>query len=145
PTVIAGLKSARDGIANHAGFRIKGVAVSGNTHMSREEILATAGITGSNSLIFLDVEAARERLKGAPWIADATVLKLYPGELQIGIKEREAFALWQQDGQVSVVAADGTVLEPYHDPRMRRLPLIVGRGADAQAKDFLAVLERFPD
>ena len=28
---------------------------------------------------------------------------------------------------------------------MRQLPLIVGRGADAQAKDFLTLLERFPD
>ena len=51
-----------------------------------------------------------------PWIADATVLKLYPGELQIGIREREAFALWQKDGRVSVIADDGTVLEPYVAP-----------------------------
>jgi cell division protein FtsQ len=104
-----------------------------------------AGVTDRSALLFLDVEETRDRLKTNPWIADATVLKLYPGELQIQLKEREAFALWQQDGQVSVVAADGTVLEPYHDPRMRQLPLIVGRGADAQAKDFLTVLERFPD
>ena len=75
---------------------------------------------------------ARERLKTNPWIADATVLKLYPGELQIGIKEREAFALWQKDGRVSVIADDGTVLEPYVAPRPR--PAAAGgrqRGADA--------------
>ena len=66
-----------------------------------------------SSLLFLDVGEARERLKTNPWIADATVLKLYPGELQIGITEREAFALWQKDGRVSVIADDGTVLEPY--------------------------------
>ena len=58
----------------------------------------------------------RERLKRNPWIADATVLKLYPGALQIGIREREAFALWQKDGRVSVIADDGTVLEPYVAP-----------------------------
>ena len=73
------------------------------------------------------------------------MLKLYPGELQIGIKEREAFALWQKDGQVSVVAADGTVLEPYVAPRLVRLPLVVGSGAQARAKDFLALLDRYPE
>jgi len=144
PTVIGALKSARDAVANQAGFRITGVAISGNTHMSREEILATAGISGSNSLVFLDVEAARERLKSAAWIADATVLKLYPGELQIGVKEREAFALWQKDGRVSVIAEDGTVLEPFVAPGLMKLPLVVGAGAELRAKAFLALIERYP-
>ena len=115
-----------------------------NHHISREEVLAAAGVTGTTSLLFLDVEQTRERLKTNPWIADATVLKLYPGELQIGIKEREAFALWQKDGRVSVIADDGTVLEPYVAPRLIGLPLVVGRGAETRAKEFLALLDRYP-
>jgi cell division protein FtsQ len=145
PTILTAMKDARDGAANAAGFRIVAVALAGNNHVTREEVLAGAGVTGTASLVFLDVEQARERLKSNPWIADATVLKLYPGELQIGIKEREAFALWQKDGQVSVVAADGTVLEPYVAPRLVRLPLVVGSGAQARAKDFLALLDRYPE
>ncbi len=93
-------------------------------------------------MLFLDVEETRDRLKTSPWIAEASVLKLYPGELQIGIKEREAFAVWQQDGKVSVIADDGTVLEPFFSPGMTRLPLVVGRGAQAQAKSFLLLLEQ---
>jgi cell division protein FtsQ len=138
------LKDARDGAGNAAGFRIVSVALAGQHHVSREEVLAVAGVTGSTSLLFLDVEQTRERLKTNPWIADATVLKLYPGELQIGIKEREAFALWQKDGQVSVIADDGTVLEPYVSPRLIELPLVVGRGAETRAKEFLALLDRYP-
>jgi cell division protein FtsQ len=144
PQIVAGLKEARDGIANAAGLRLVSIALAGNHHVSREEVLASAGITGTTSLLFLDVEQLRERLKTNPWIADATVLKLYPGELQIGIKEREAFALWQKDGRISVIADDGTVLEPYVAPRLTRLPLVVGRGAQARAKEFLALLDRYP-
>ena len=145
PSIIAALKDARDGAGNAAGFRIVSVALAGQHHVSREEVLAAAGVSGSTSLLFLDVEQTRERLKTNPWIADATVLKLYPGELQIGIKEREAFALWQKDGQVSVIADDGTVLEPYVDPRLTRLPLVVGAGAAPRAKAFLALLDRYPE
>jgi cell division protein FtsQ len=112
--------------------------------MSREEILATAGVTGSTSLLFLDVEAARDRLKTNPWIGDATVLKLYPGELQIGIKEREAFALWQKEGRVAVIADDGTVLELFVSPGLAKLPLVVGAGAQERAKAFLALIDRYP-
>ena len=144
PGIIAALKDARDGAANAAGFRIVSVALAGQHHVSREDVLAAAGVTGTTSLLFLDVEQTRERLKTNPWIADATVLKLYPGELQIGIKEREAFALWQKDGQVYVIAEDGTVLGPYVSPRLIELPLVVGRGAETRAKEFLALLDRYP-
>ena len=102
-------------------------------------------MTGRASLLFLDADAARARLMANPWIADAAVLKLYPDRLQISITERLAFALWQKDGRVSVIAADGTVLEPFVEDRYLGLPLVVGRGAERQAKDFLAVLDRYPD
>jgi cell division protein FtsQ len=144
PVVVDALKDARDGIAGKAGFRIRSIAVAGNVHMSREEILATAGITGSTALLFLDVNTVRERLKTNPWVADANVLKLYPGELQIGIKERAAFALWQKDGRVSVIADDGTLLEPFVAPGLTGLPLAVGSGAQTKAKAFLALLDRHP-
>ena len=145
PAIVGSLKDARDAAANAAGFRIASIAMTGERHVSREEILSAAGVTGTTSLLFFDVEDARDRLKANPWIADATVLKLYPDRLQIGIKEREAFALWQQAGRVSVIAGDGTVLEPYVNPRLIRLPLVVGVGAAARAQEILTVLERYPD
>ena len=144
PAIIDGLKDVRDQAANAVGFRIVAVAVTGHKNVSREEVLATAQITGRTSLLFLSVSGTRERLKTNPWIADATVLKLYPGELQIGIKEREPFALWQKDRRVSVIADDGTVLETYAVPQLFKLPLVVGRGAETQAKEFLDLLDRFP-
>jgi cell division protein FtsQ len=95
--------------------------------------------------LFLDVDATRERLKANPWIADATVRKLLPGALRIDIKERLPFALWQKDRHVSVIADDGTVLESFVAPQNLTLPLVVGAGAETRAKDFLALLDRFPE
>jgi cell division protein FtsQ len=143
--VIDALHNVRDALANAAGFRISAVALSGNRQTTREEVLATAGVTGHTSLIFFDVDAARTRLKSNPWIADATVLKLYPDRLQIGIKERAPFALWQFHGKLSVVAEDGTVLEPYVARRFTRLPFVVGRAAQKHAKQFLALLDGYPE
>jgi cell division protein FtsQ len=139
------LHDLRDSAANAAGFNITGVALTGNKHMSREEIFATAGVTGHSSTLFLDVADARARLKTNPWIADATVQKLYPDRLQIAITERAAFALWQKDGRIGVIADDGTVLEPYFSRRFAPLPLFVGAGAGARAKEFQALIERYPD
>ena len=145
PDVIDWVKDARDAAANSVGFRIAAISLTGEKEVSREEILATAGVTGRASLLFLDADAARARLMANPWIADAAVLKLYPDRLQITITERHAFALWQKDGRVQVIAADGTVLEPYVERRYVKLPLVVGKGAQRQAKDFLDVLDRYPE
>ncbi|MGA2310951.1 MAG: cell division protein FtsQ/DivIB [Xanthobacteraceae bacterium] len=143
--IVDWLKDARDSAANAAGFRIAAISLTGPKEVSREEILTTAGVTGRASLLFLDAAAARTRLLANPWIADAAVLKLYPDRLQITITERQAFALWQKDGRVSVIAADGTVLERFVENRYLGLPLVVGRGAQRQAKDFLAIVDRYPD
>src|ERR1700681_2420093 len=145
PDVIAWFRDARDVAANSAGFRIAAISLTGQKEVSREEILTTAGVSGRASLLFLDAGAARARLMANPWIGDAAVLKLYPDRLQITVTERQAFAIWQKDGRVSVIAADGTVLEPFVERRYVGLPLGVGKCAERSAKEFLAVIDRYPD
>src|SRR5262245_38146318 len=135
----------RDAVGNAAGFRVTGIALSGNKHLNREEVLARASVTGNTALLFFDVADARAHLMADPWVADATIQKLYPDRLQITLTEREAFALWQKNGRISVIGADGTVLEPYLSRPYAPLPLVVGRGAETRAKDFLALLARYPE
>jgi cell division protein FtsQ len=138
-------KDARDTAANAAGFNIAAVAVTGEKHLSREEILAAAGVTARTSLLFFDVADARARLLTNPWIAEATVQKFLPDRLAISISERAAFALWQKAGRVGVIASDGTVLGPYVLRRYVDLPLVVGIGAEVRAREFLAMLDRRPE
>jgi cell division protein FtsQ len=140
----AALSDSRNAMANSAGFRITTVGINGRKQLSQDEILAIGGVNGRSSLLFLDAAAVRDRLKANPWISDATVLKFYPGQLRIDIVERSAFALWQQDGRLSVIADDGAVLEPYVSRRFLTLPLVVGKGAETRARDFLALLARYP-
>ncbi len=138
-------KDVRDTAANAAGFSIAAVAVTGERHLSREEILAAAGVTARTSLLFFDVADARARLLTNPWVAEATVQKFLPDRLEISISERVAFALWQKAGRVGVIASDGTVLEPYVLRRYADLPLVVGIGAETRAREFLAMLDRRPE
>lgn len=141
---VSGVSDTRNAIANSAGFRITSVAINGRKQLTQDEVLGIGGVNGRSSLLFLDAAVVRDKLKTNPWIADATVLKLYPGQLQIDITERTAFALWQQDGRLSVIADDGAVLEPYLSRRFLSLPLVVGKGAATRARDFLALLARYP-
>ena len=108
---IASVSETRNAIANSAGFRITSVAINGRKQLTQDEMLAIGGVNGHSSLLFLDASSVREKLKADPWISEATVLKLYPGQLRIDIVERAPFALWQRNGQLSVISEDGAVLE----------------------------------
>jgi len=143
-TITTTVKGTADAAANALGMRIAEVSLSGQRQVSREEIFAAAGVTETSSLLLLDVADARARLEAVPWIAEATVRKLYPDRLQITVTERETFALWQLNGKVSVIAADGTTLSARLEPRLATLPFVVGTGAAAKARDFLAILDQHP-
>lgn len=141
---IATVSDTRNALANSAGFRITSVAINGRRHLSQDEVLALGGVNGRSSLLFLDAASVREKLKANAWISEATVLKLYPGQLRIDIVERTPFALWQHGGRHSVISNDGAVLQDYVEPDFLKLPRVVGEGAQTRARDFLALLARYP-
>jgi cell division protein FtsQ len=141
---LTAVSDTRNALANSIGFRITAVAINGRRQLSQDEVLAVGGVNGRSSLLFLDAGAVRDRLKANPWIADATVLKFYPNQLRIDIVERTAFAMWQCNGKLSIIAEDGAVLEPYVSRPFLSLPLVVGKGAETRARDFLALLARYP-
>lgn len=143
--ITAQVQDFADQAAIVAGFGITEVALTGQQEVSRDDILHSAGVTDRSSLLLLDAAKMRAGLLANPWIAEATVLKLYPSRLRIEIKERAPFALWQKAGLVSLIAADGTVLSPYVPQRFAGLPQLVGPGAEKAGQDFLNVLSRYPD
>ena len=144
PQIIENVQDLCDATANRLGFRISEVALAGEREVDRGEILVLAGISDRSSLLFLDASRARARLLSNPWIAEATVLKLYPDRLRIEIRERLPYALWQRDGRVALIAADGTVLETVAPSRFGNLPLVVGKGAEQSAQNFLTLIARYP-
>jgi cell division protein FtsQ len=129
-----------DVIARTCGFRIQAVTISGGHELRENEILNIAGIGPHSSLLFLDVAAIRKRLIKIPLVKEASVSKLYPNRLLIEIEERQPNALWQKNGVVSVVAADGTPIDDMRDARFERLPLVVGDGANEKLSDYLDIL-----
>jgi cell division protein FtsQ len=134
-----------DILAKALGFSIKAVTIAGERELKEQDILGVAGIGPRNSLLFLDVAKIRERLKQLPLVKEAAVTKLYPDRLLIEIDERQPFALWQCDGQVRIVAADGVPVAPMRDQRFIHLPLVVGAGANEKLGQYLALLETAGD
>ncbi len=120
------------------GVRV--VTVSGATHMSERRILSIAGVDSSKSLPFFDAAEARAKLEADPLIKQASVRKLYPDHLVIEIVERTPYAVWQKDGDVHAIAADGASIDEVTDGRYAGLPFVVGDGANDRVREFVALL-----
>jgi cell division protein FtsQ len=137
---IASEGSIGDFFARGLGLGIDVVTLSGQSRLTEPEILAIAGVTPRDSVPFFDVETARERLEATPLIKQASVRKLYPSRLIIDIVERTPAALWQHDGEVRTIAADGAVIDELRNSRLSDLPFVVGDGANTRLSEFRALV-----
>lgn len=132
----------QDAIARLIGLGVDRITIAGLVELDPSEVLEVAGIDPKTSTIFFDASQARERLAGQPLIEQASVRKLFPGEISIQLKEREAFALWQLNGEISIISSDGTVIDRMRDGRFAHLPLVVGPDANLRVKDYVALLNQ---
>ncbi len=134
-----------DILAKAAGFSIEAVAITGIKELTPSEILAGGKVGPKNSLALLDPVALREKLKALPLIKDAMIRKLFPHDLAITVVEREPVALWQNGGEVSLIAADGVPIDRVRDTRFNALPFVVGADANARLREYQALLSAAGD
>jgi cell division protein FtsQ len=132
-------------VTSAAGFAINNVKVSGNAQTSEIDILERLGLDGTTSLMALDVMETRTALKTLPWVQDAEVRKIYPDTIEIKLKERTAFGIWQHGQELSLIEQDGSVIAPLRDNKFAYLPLFVGRDAETGADEIMADFDQWPD
>lgn len=120
-------------VTSKAGFAVEDVRVSGNQHTSEIDILQLLGLDGSTSLLGLDIAAARQALSQLPWVELAEVRKVYPSTVEVVLRERQAFGIWQHGSDLSLIERSGSVIAPLRDNKFASLPLFVGRDAETAA------------
>lgn len=128
-----------------AGFAVEDVKVSGNLQTSEIEVFQLLGLDGATSLIALDVNAARKKLTELPWVEDVEVRKVYPKTIEVRLKERQAFGIWQHGSELSLIEKSGSVIAPLRDNKYAGLPLFVGRDAETGAAGFVDELADWPE
>ncbi|GAB4355838.1 MAG: cell division protein FtsQ [Oricola sp.] len=126
------------------GFAVEEVEVSGHHNTSEVAVFEALGLDGFTSLVSLDVREARAALEKLPWVETAKVRKVYPGKLEIALKERRAFAIWQTGDTLSLIERDGKVIDAYAGSGFNSLPLVVGPGAATAAAPFMEILSAYP-
>jgi cell division protein FtsQ len=126
------------------GFRLAEVHLQGASPASQKEILQAAAVTPGVPILGLDLNAIRARVERVAWVDHARVIRLLPDTLVIAVQQRPLMAVWQHQGRIDVVAADGRI-DPTVDPRhFSTLPRLIGAGANTEAAQLLPILAKQP-
>ena len=127
-----------------AGFTVKRVDVKGIHQMDSKPVYEIALDQRSMAMPLVDVHAIRSQLLHYGWVKDARVSRRLPDTLVIDIVEREPAALWQDKQRLALIDAEGVVLDRVPVDKMPDLPLLIGPGANARARDLGALIDSAP-
>jgi len=127
-----------------AGFTLKRVEITGAQRVSRLAIYNVAFDQDSMAMPLVNLAATRARLLRFGWIREARVSRRLPDTLVIDIVERQPVAIWQNNQQLSLIDADGVVLEPVRIDHMPNLPLVIGPDANRHIAGLGSLLQAAP-
>jgi cell division protein FtsQ len=92
---------------------VKRMTVSGNSRLSRDEVLALVdGLVGRNMLI-LDLDEWRQRLLASPWVADAALRRVLPGTVAIVVSEPQPLGVARMSGRLYLMDRRGMVVDEF--------------------------------
>jgi cell division protein FtsQ len=127
------------------GQAAEDIEIAGLENHEPSAVLAAIGVRPGGSLLGFSPAEARARLEALDWVAQATVRKEFPNQLKISVEERQAYALWQLDGTLSVIDRTGVVLSGLR-PDVLKNPLVVtGEEANLAAQQLVNQLEAVPE
>lgn len=127
-----------------AGFRVEKIEVRGVSRMDAMTVYAVALDQKSRAMPLVDLNGVRDKLMQYGWVADAHVSRRLPDTLLVRIVERTPAAVWQDQGQLSLIDRDGVFLEAVAADAMPNLPLVIGPGADRQEPAYQQLMEAAP-
>ncbi len=130
--------------AGRAGFRVEQIEITGLNRMDRMSVYAVALDQQSRAMPLVDLSEVRAKLLRYGWIAEVHVSRRLPDTLLVDIDEREPAAVWQDNGQLTLIDKDGVLLEPVDANRMPDLPLVIGPGADKQEPGYQQLMAAAP-
>jgi cell division protein FtsQ len=116
------------------------ITVQGNQRMSRGEVLGLLDGLAGSSMVTTGLEVWRQKLLTSPWVADASIRRMFPGTLIVVIEERQPVGVGRIKGALYLIDRTGTVVDEF-GPNYADLDLPVIDGLAASAREDSSVDE----
>ncbi len=146
PTVIKKGTIFKENSLMSMGFVVERVDVMGEGRLNEQEVLAAVGILPGDYFFGVDLEKAQRRTESLPWVDSAVVRRLWPNRIVVQLVENQPYAVWQKDGELSLVNAAGKIIAPVTDQTSipKNIIHVVGVGAAQNAEGLDEEIKKWP-
>lgn len=108
-------------------FLVDEVQVEGLVELSRDEVLAAAGLARPRNVLTCRARSIEAAIHALPWVREVEVQVSLQGRIDIRVREAEAWGIAALD-DLMLVDADGGPIRPWVPTDDPALPLVVGVG-----------------
>lgn len=105
-------------------FAISTVKVSDNQTVTRDEILAMAGVSPGTNIFQLDQELTQRSVKIHPMVKDAQIIRHLPSTIEIKIKERQSWAVIPYNDLFLLIDNEGVCIDKLNQLPNQNMPII---------------------
>lgn len=108
-------------------FTIDRVVVRGNQRLTTAEVRALLEGIDTESIFHIDLHEYRVRLMDSPWVAEASVWRVFPSTVEVRVTERTPLAVARLNRHAYLVDATGAIIDEA-GPQYREfdLPIVDG-------------------
>jgi cell division protein FtsQ len=141
---VAVAESALLNATARSGLVLADIQIEGRVETSLDAVMKVLQARRGMPLLALSPSDLKARLETLPWVKSAAVERRLPNRLYLQLTEHQPLALWQHDGQFSIVGTGGEVIADPDPGRFSKLLLVVGDEAPAHAADLIKMLAGEP-
>jgi cell division protein FtsQ len=112
--VAAVVLATRNFFEHDPRFRVQSassIQILGNSQLSRADLLSVFGADLGRNIFLMPLARRRRELEQIPWVESATVMRLLPNQIRIGVTERTPIAFVQVGGRIELADRAGVFLE----------------------------------
>jgi cell division protein FtsQ len=121
-------------VLNAEALTITRINVSGNSRLSKGEVVALLdGLRGTNMLT-VDLDAWRRKVLSSPWVADAAIRRMLPGTVSVVIAERQPMGIGRINDHLYLIDDRGGIIDEF-GPNYAELDLPIIDGLAAPPSD----------
>jgi len=87
------------------------IQIAGNSHLTRAQLLSVFGEDVDRNIFRIPLERRKAELESLPWVAHATVMRLLPNRVRVGIVERTPVAFVRDGTRIGLVDGNGVMFD----------------------------------
>lgn len=121
-------------------LQVSRITVSGNTRLSKGEVIALMdGLRGQN-MVTADLESWRQKLLSSPWVGNAAMRRVLPGTIAVAIAERQPMGIGRLGRDLYLIDQHGTIIDEF-GPNYAELDLPIIDGLSSAPEEGGALVD----